>query len=89
MARPMCESCGMPLKDGVRGSEADGSLNGQYCKHCYADGAFTWPEATVEEMRQMSIKGMTDGRWPLFVAKFLTKNTKNLPRWQKADTSTP
>lgn len=89
MARPMCESCGMPLKDDSAGTDADGSLSSQYCKHCYVDGAFTWPDATVEEMRQMSIKGMTDGRWPMFAAKFLTKSTDKLPRWQKVDTSVP
>lgn len=89
MARQMCQSCGMPLKDRDRGGEVDGTPSGKYCKHCLVDGAFTWPDATAEEMRQMSIKGMTDRRWPLFLAKFLTKNTPKLPRWQKVDTSVP
>ena len=89
MARPMCESCGMPLKDAVKGSNADGSKSDSYCSYCYEDGAFTAPEATVEEMRQYSIKGMTERGWPRLVASFLTKNTGKLPRWQKADTSVP
>ncbi len=89
MARPMCESCGMPLKEGVKGTNSDGSESDQYCVHCYAEGAFTAPDATVEDMRQYSIKGMTDSGWPRFLAKFMTKNTRKLPRWQKADTSIP
>ena len=89
MARPMCESCGMPLKDGVKGTDADGTMSDQYCKHCFADGKFTAPDATVAEMRQMSIKGMTESGWPRFLAKFLTKNTHKLPRWQRADTTIP
>ena len=89
MARPMCESCGMPLKDAVKGENGDGTKSEKYCMHCYADGAFTAPDATVEEMREYSIKGMTDSGWPKFLAKFLTKNTGKLPRWQKADTSVP
>ena len=89
MARPMCESCGMPLKEGVKGTEADGAKSDQYCMHCYADGGFTAPDATVDEMREMSIKGMTESGWPRFLAKFLSKNTHKLPRWQRADTTIP
>jgi hypothetical protein len=79
----------MPLKDASRGTDADGSDSDQYCMHCYADGEFTAPDATVEKMREMSIKGMTESGWPKFLASFLTKNTHKLPRWQKADTTTP
>lgn len=89
MARPMCESCGMPLKDGVKGTEADGGKNDRYCIHCYADGAFTAPNASAEEMREYSIKGMTDKGWPKFLATLMTKNQHKLPRWQKSDTSIP
>ena len=58
-------------------------------KISFADGAFSAPDATVEEMREYSIKGMTEKGWPKFIASFLTKNTRNLPRWQKSDTSVP
>lgn len=89
MARPMCESCGMPLKEAMKGTEADGTKSDTYCMYCYTDGAFTAPDATAEDMREYSIKGMTDRGWPKFLATFLTKNTHKLPRWQKADTSVP
>lgn len=89
MARAMCESCGMPLKDAVKGTNADGTKNDHYCTYCFADGAFTAPDATVAEMREYSIKGMTDKGWPKFLATIMTKNTGRLPRWQKSDTSVP
>ena len=89
MARPMCDSCGMPLKDAVKGDNADGTKSDSYCMYCYENGAFTAPDATVEEMREYSIKGMTEKGWPRFLASLLTKNTHKLPRWQKSDTSVP
>jgi len=40
----------MPLgNDEERGTEADGSLNSDYCVYCYKDGAFTEPNQTLEE----------------------------------------
>lgn len=32
------------------GTEADGSASEDYCTHCYQNGAFTWPDATLERM---------------------------------------
>lgn len=43
-----CQSCAMPL-DGNNGTNADGSVNGDYCEYCYKNGAFTW-NGTMEEM---------------------------------------
>ncbi len=38
-----CQCCGMPLQeDGVVSREPDGSFNEDYCKWCYADGAFAY-----------------------------------------------
>ena len=79
----------MPLKDAVKGTEGDGSKSDRYCTYCYEDGAFTAPDATVAEMREYSIRGMTEKGWPRFLASVMTKNTDKLPRWQGSDTSVP
>ncbi len=79
----------MPMKDDFRGTNASGAKTDQYCLYCYEGGAFTAPDATVEEMRAYSIKGMAEKGWPRFLASFMTKNTHKLPRWQRADTSVP
>lgn len=39
----VCQCCGMPLnEDGVVSRETDGSYNDDYCKWCYANGAFSY-----------------------------------------------
>ena len=40
--RLVCQCCGMPLEDAVLGRDKDGTLNEDYCRWCYADGAFTY-----------------------------------------------
>lgn len=46
-----CQSCGMPLTDEVRGTNADGSKSEDYCIYCYKDGAFTG-DFTMEQMAE-------------------------------------
>ena len=39
----VCQCCGMPLtEDDTVSREPDGSFNEDYCKWCYADGAFVY-----------------------------------------------
>ena len=40
----ICQCCGMPLEDTIIGRNADGSLNEDYCKWCYADGTYTYSD---------------------------------------------
>ncbi|MBQ5398870.1 MAG: zinc ribbon domain-containing protein [Ruminococcus sp.] len=43
METKLCQCCGMPLNDEeIISREKDGSLNGDYCKWCYADGEFIY-----------------------------------------------
>lgn len=49
--RQFCQSCGMPLDNHEDiATNKDGSPNSDYCKYCFADGAFTAPEMTMDEM---------------------------------------
>ena len=44
----ICQCCGMPLgEDGFISREPDGRFNEEYCKWCYADGAFTYSDKTA------------------------------------------
>ena len=63
MELKFCQSCGMPLKDEILGTNADGSKNEEYCIYCYKDGAFTG-DFTMEEMVQ-------------FCAQFVDEYNKN------------
>lgn len=49
MEQKFCQSCGMPLNDENKGTNADGSRNEDYCIYCYKDGKFT-QDMTMEQM---------------------------------------
>ena len=62
-----CQSCGMPLtRNEDRGTDADGSINFDYCKYCYNDGQFL-QNCTMEEMIEDC-------------AQFIDEVNKNLPQ---------
>lgn len=45
-----CQSCGMPMQTADQfGTNADGSLNTEYCCYCYKDGTFV-QDCTMDEM---------------------------------------
>ena len=89
MSKKMCESCGMPLKDDVKGVKKDGTKTDRYCMYCYENGEFKQPDATPETMMEYSVKGMSEKGWPKFLAKLMVKRTPKLPRWQQEDTTKP
>ena len=66
MEQKFCQSCGMPLTEEIKGTNADGSKNEDYCIYCYKDGAFT-RDCTMEEMID-------------FCAQFVDEVNKNMPR---------
>jgi hypothetical protein len=48
---PICQSCARPLiREDDYGTNADGTRNKEYCSTCFAEGAFTRPDITLEEM---------------------------------------
>lgn len=61
-----CQSCGMPLNDENRGTNADGSKNDDYCMYCYQNGKFT-NDCTMDEMID-------------FCAQFVDEVNKNMPK---------
>ena len=51
-----CQSCAMPLQtDADKGTNADGSLNEEYCVYCYEKGALVGGDTTMEEMIEQCI----------------------------------
>lgn len=83
MAKQMCQSCGRPLKDDIKGTETDGSLSEKYCNLCYANGAFIDPDITLEEMQVICVNAMKDMHFPGFLARRIAKNQlPQLERWK-------
>lgn len=81
-----CQSCGMPLSEkfGNLGTNADGTNTTEYCSFCFANGDFTNPNQTLEEMIASSIENMTqDLQMPLEQATNLANSfIPTLKRWQ-------
>ena len=58
----ICQCCGMPLEDSTLSREPDGSLNEEYCKWCYTDGAFKY--SSKEELIDLCVTQMASEQWP-------------------------
>lgn len=56
MEQMICQSCGMPMVESKDfGTNADKSLNQEYCTYCYADGGFT-KDMTMDEMIMVNVE---------------------------------
>ena len=83
-----CQSCGMPMTEGAHfGKNADGSKNGDYCCHCYPEGAFTNPIETMEEMIEGCIPFIVEegvaAKDEASARALLTEFLPTLKRWKK------
>lgn len=84
MAKVMCQSCGMPLRnEEQKGTERDGSKSDKYCINCYKNGDFTWKDATADQMQIYCMGILTkEKHWPSFLARMATNGIPKLERWK-------
>lgn len=85
--RKFCQCCMMPLdRPEDQGTEADGSLSPDYCRYCYQDGAFTAPDATMEDMIAFNLKFNAENGFPLGPQEEAERNMRSwfptLKRWR-------
>lgn len=80
-----CQSCAMPMADdSLLGTNADGSLNEDYCKYCYNEGRFLH-EATMEEFIEMCAPfGFQAGMTEQQMREFCKAVFPTLKRWRRA-----
>ena len=79
----ICQSCCMPLADDLYGTNADGTMNADYCKYCYMNGAFTAPDLTMEEMITICIPYLVEqGVQEEDARDILESSLPELKRWQ-------
>ena len=80
---PICQSCSMPMTEDLYGTNADGTVNKDYCKYCYADGKFTTPDITMDSMIVICVPHMVaQGMKAEDARDLLGKTLPNLKRWQ-------
>ena len=87
MEEKYCQSCGMPLgnTDELKGKNADGGTNEDYCLYCFEDGKFT-ADVDMEEMIDICVPHMAE-----FHPKMTEEIARNmmreffphLKRWKK------
>ncbi len=87
--RKFCQCCGMPLdKPADAGTEADGTLSGDYCRYCYQNGAFTTPDATMDDMIAINLKFNEENGYPMGTQEEAEKMMRSwfptLKRWKKS-----
>ncbi|NDW08847.1 zinc ribbon domain-containing protein [Dysgonomonas sp. 520] len=54
MEQTYCQSCGMPMSPEFYSTNADQSVNTEYCSYCYKDGIFA-QDVTMDEMIDHSL----------------------------------
>jgi len=83
----VCQSCEMPMngQEELRGTNADGSYNDDYCVYCYKDGAFT-ADISMDAMIEDCIPHMiaaVPGLTEEAARQSMKETFPNLKRWQK------
>lgn len=82
--KKICQSCGMEMKEEQYGTNADKSLNDEYCVYCYKDGEFT-SNGALEDMIEECIPFMKEEGMDETQARILLeKEMPKLKRWRKA-----
>ncbi len=85
----VCQSCGMPLKQGqgdFRGTEADGTRSEKYCTRCYLQGKYVDPNLTKEQLISITMAELDKSdmnkfkKWML--KKVYPKQLNALERWR-------
>lgn len=87
--RKFCQCCGMPLdKPEDAGTEAGGAPSADYCRYCYQNGAFTVPDATMEDIIAFNLKFNAENGSPFGPQAEAEQMMRNwfptLKRWRKA-----
>ena len=81
----------MPLTTSDRGTNADGSPNGDYCRYCYQNGQFT-QNFTMTQMVEFCLQYLdqinTQAGWsltPVQAKEQMLQHFPRLKRWQQTD----
>lgn len=83
MDKTFCQSCAMPMDtEEVKGTNADGSKNEEYCVYCFQHGDYTKLDATMEEMIEMCVPHMNH-LTPDEARRQMQEYFPKLKRWQQ------
>ena len=74
----------MPLNKDPQGggTNADGTINEQYCSYCYQNGVLAGEGMTVEEFQEFCRQEMIKNGYNKWMAWLFTRGYKRLERWK-------
>ena len=79
-----CQSCTMPIDDvNIRGTEKDGTKNTEYCHYCYANGAFTTPDLSLDQMKEIITTQMAKQNMPKELIAVSLNMLPYMKRWRR------
>lgn len=83
-----CQSCGMPLASSeIRGTDSKGAAVQDYCIYCYANGEFTQPDFTVDDMVGYCVPFLIEQGMEEQTARgLLAGSLPDLKRWSTHET---
>ncbi len=80
----ICQCCGMPLEDEIIGKNSDGTPNGDYCKWCYYEGAYTYSD--MNELIDVCVKHMVSDAFNEEQARaYMQQLLPTLDYWKRYD----
>lgn len=94
MDKQFCQSCGMPLSDVNKGTNADGSQNNDFCIYCYKEGRFTQDfsmSQMIEFCLQFTDQINKETGWnltPVQAKEQMLQYFPQLKRWREKDKRT-
>ena len=78
----ICQCCGMPLEDSMISHNADGTLNEDYCKWCYADGTYTYNN--MDDLVEVCVKNMANEQFTEEQARsYMKEMLPRLDYWKR------
>ena len=78
----ICQCCGMPLEDEIISRNADGTLNEDYCKWCYADGSYTY--SNMDDLIDVCVQHMVSDSFTEEQARaYMKQRLPQLDYWKR------
>lgn len=81
----ICQCCAMPMQEGsdLFSTNADGSINKDYCKYCYENGNFTC-DCSMQDMIDFCVPMMVkEGMDEAESREYMNETLPTLKRWAK------
>ena len=78
-----CQSCGLSFSKEFSGTNRDRSINDRFCRSCFADGRFTDPQITIDDLERRYLEmARHNDELTLEEAERTIKILPDLDRWK-------